>query len=88
MAATDQLPALDSADALWEAADPQQQFWSANHQVFLKRYPDQFVAVKDGAVIANSPDLFRLVQILESKGVSPPQAWVRFVTTDPELFIL
>jgi hypothetical protein len=79
------LPAFDTAalDAGWEAAKAEQQYWEAHYAEYLQRFPDRFVAVKAGQVIATNPDLYDLVRDLGSKGLAPTETWMRFITADP-----
>jgi hypothetical protein len=82
--ATD-VPNLDSpeAQAAWEAADAERRFWEAHYTEYLEQYPEQFVAVKDGAVVANSPDLMKLLHLLQRRGLAPTQVWIRLFSVDP-----
>jgi hypothetical protein len=79
------VPSLDSpaAQAAWEAAEAERRFWETHYAEYLERYPEQFVAVKDGAVVAASPDFMKLLQLLEQRGLTPTEVWVRLFSTDP-----
>ena len=84
------VPSLDSpeVEAAWQAAAAEQAFWETHYGELLERYPDQFVAVSDGVVIATNPDLQQLIQDLEHRGIEPRRIWVRFVTADPHRIML
>jgi hypothetical protein len=80
MAAT--APSPESARGALKEAEAQQAFWDARYGEFLQKYPDQFVAVHEGKVVATSPDLQLLVQQLVGKGLDVTKVWLRFITTD------
>lgn len=46
-------------------------FWEANYQRLLKDYAENFVAVKDGQVVAFDPDLANLVYKLRELHLDP-----------------
>ena len=81
-------PSLEDARRALIEAEAQQAFWQAHSGELLQKYPDQFVAVKDGAVVATSPDLLKLVEILETKELDVRDVWIRFMTADPRRLIL
>jgi Family of unknown function (DUF5678) len=81
-------PNLDNAREAWERAEAQETFWRDHYREFLEEYPNEFVAVIDGAVVATDSDLQHLLWILEKKGVSRQGAWVRFIATDPSPVIV
>ncbi len=77
------MPSLDKVREAWEAADQQERFWHECYQEFLEKYPEQLVAVHEGAVVATSHDLQQLVFMVRDKGLDPREVWVRFITVDP-----
>ena len=77
------IPSLEEAQDAWEAADAEQNFWRDHYGELLQQYPDQFVAVREGLVVARNPDLQQLFQSLKHQGIEPTQVWVRFLATDP-----
>jgi CII-binding regulator of phage lambda lysogenization HflD len=72
-------PSLGSARDAWVAADKEEAFWRDHYGSYLDRYPDRFVAVYGGRVVATSPDLRHLVGILEGKGLDIQRVWVRYI---------
>lgn len=70
------------AEALQQEGEREHTFWDAHYDAFLERYPEQYVAVKDGEVIATSPDLFDLVDQVEQRGLKPTEVWARFFTKE------
>ena len=81
-------PPLDAAAAALEAAKHEQAYWEANADTLARQYPDQFVAVHDGKVIAHAPDLMELHEQVRSRGLDIQATWVRFLASDPRRFIL
>lgn len=80
---TADVPGLAAADAAWEAAAARDAYWVTHYSELLARYPEQFVAVHAGVVIAHGPDLVAVTREIESRGLEPRQAWLRFITADP-----
>lgn len=79
---------IEEINASFKAAEVERAFWHAHHDEFLKTYPDQFVAVLDGEVIATSPDLLKLDRLLKRKGVKMGSVWLKFMETNPRRYIL
>ena len=71
---TNELPAFE-ADHVWV---------SENLQMLLEQYPEQWIAVKDGKVIASDSDLARLL----SKLSNPAHTCVEFITHEPLEMVL
>jgi hypothetical protein len=78
---TASVPSFDPTGEAWERAAAEREFWREHHQQYLEQYPEQFVAVHDGAVVADS-DLEQILRILEKKRLEPGRVWVRFITAD------
>jgi hypothetical protein len=86
--ATDiELPSTEGWDALWAEGEREDAFWAEHYQELLTQYPDEFVAVKDGKVIAHHPDLFALRRITDEMGLDPTRLWVRFLTAHWERYL-
>ena len=75
-------PSLEGAHEALKAAEQRSAFWHEHYREFLERYPEQFVAVSEGSVVAADSDLHKLQSILKSRGFDPRRVWVRFITTD------
>ena len=81
-------PTLERSQEALERSDAERAYWEDHLLELLEKYPEQFVAVKDGSVIAAAPDLQQLVTILEKESVDFRDLWVRFVTKDPRRVLL
>lgn len=81
-------PGLAGARKAWKDADAEEAFWHDHYAEFLQKYPEQFVAVLRGEVIAVGADLFEIAGLLESKAIAPASVWHRFITANPERMIL
>lgn len=55
-----------------------------NLKTLLEQYPDQWIAVKNGRVLASDPDL----GVLLSKLPDPAHACVEFITREPLEMVL
>jgi hypothetical protein len=77
-------PIPEAPDDLWRQAEARRAFWAAHIEDYRHRYPDQFVAVVDGAVVAAAPTLRTLDERLASRGLTNRRAvWVQFIEVTP-----
>jgi hypothetical protein len=82
------LPERAVLDAAWQHADERRVFRDAHHAKFVEAYPDQFVAVDHGEVIAHDADLLSLVQQLRATGHDLRAVWIEFMATDRHKLLL
>ena len=73
----------EAATAAWHRSDEEREFWLAHRQEYLKKYPDQFVAVKDSVVVATGTNLGELLAELKKRGLKPTDVWVRHFNPHP-----
>ena len=73
------MPSPEELEELWERAEAEQAFWDSHYSELLSKYPDQFVAVHDGEVVATAFDLRDLVRDLEALGLQPSDVWIEFM---------
>ena len=59
--------------------DAELAYWRTHHAALWRRYPDRYVAVYAGEVIADDADLVRLLDELRARNLDPAHAWVRFI---------
>jgi hypothetical protein len=71
-------PELSTDSQAWKDAEARRAFWNKHYERFLKEYPDQFVAVRDGEIVATSPRLVELADQLEARGLAPTDVWIEF----------
>ncbi|MGH2584937.1 MAG: DUF5678 domain-containing protein [Dehalococcoidia bacterium] len=81
-------PTLNVDKAVWEDAEREQEFWRKHYEEFLRRYPDQFVAVREKEVVASAYDLRDLVAALQERGLEPGDVWVQYFETKPRAMML
>jgi Family of unknown function (DUF5678) len=86
--ATKTIPDPEKARDALRAAQEEEAFWEKHYPELLARYPDQFVAVRGGKVIASDSDLMRLATTLEKRGIKPTDVWMQFIDTKPDRFLL
>ena len=67
------MPASVAAQLLpsFEEAASIQRFWDQHYPELLADYPDKFVAVANGVVVASNSDLALLIYDLRDKGLNP-----------------
>lgn len=77
------IPSMEGIHEAWAAAEVEGAFWNEHYRHFLDRYPEQFVAVHDDAVVATAPSLQQLLHALDEKELGRRQVWVKLVTAEP-----
>lgn len=87
MAALD-APSIDMLNAAWAKAEAQNVFWHEHRNELLAQYPDQFVAASTSEVVAASADLQALLRELAERGIGRSEVRIRFISTDPQRFML
>jgi hypothetical protein len=81
-------PGAEEMRAAFKDADEQRAFWDAHSGELMQRYPDQFVAVREGEVVAASPNLEQLLAMLKEKDLLPSDVWLRYMATDARRLLL
>lgn len=81
-------PTLRMDEAAWRDAEAELAFWQEHHAEFLAKYTDQFVAVKDGRVVATSYDLRDLLGALREQGLDPKKTWLHFFASESAVALL
>jgi CII-binding regulator of phage lambda lysogenization HflD len=72
----------------WRRFDAEAKALDEHHEEWAKTYPDQFVAVYGGQLVAVSPDLETVLRALAKQGLRPAQALIRFMAKEPRRFLL
>jgi hypothetical protein len=78
----------EAALAAWRRAEEEQAFWDAHGAELVRQYPDQYIAVDAGQVVAASSDLQQVVAELGEKGLEPAKVWIRFLDAHPTTLVL
>ncbi|MFN8558340.1 MAG: hypothetical protein U0531_13685 [Dehalococcoidia bacterium] len=63
-------------------AAEEQAYWHGHYQDLLRQYPERFVAVVAGEVVASAGSLAQLLEATARRGLQPGEFWLRFVTSD------
>lgn len=74
--------------ASYKNARDEDAFWAEHGRALATKFPGRFVAIHDGCPIAVSDDLLDLVALIEAKGLTARDTWIRFLTTDPARLIV
>lgn len=82
------LPDKADLDAAMRRADEDRGFWDAHRAEYLRLYPDQFVAVRNGEFLDHDPDLMLLVQRLRANGLDVADLSVHFLASRQQHFLL
>jgi len=64
------------------------EFGQAHYDELLERYPEQWVAMYDEAVVGTGPDKQQLINELRQHGVPPEQTYFNFFTHDDTILIV
>ncbi len=75
--------ATNNAAEAWSRADEERAFWRAHQGDYMEKYPNQFIALKDGQVIAHDISLDDLVTELAKHGLESTDVRIRYVNACP-----
>jgi len=64
------------------------QFLDHNHEKFVKKYPDQWVAAYNKKIVGVNSDFETLLDELRQKGISPGETAIELMTTEKVTWIL
>jgi hypothetical protein len=78
----------DQIVAALVGTEDEQEFWRKHLTEYVGQYPDQFIAVRDGAVVAAHWDLRQLERDLTERGIEPTEVWIRFLASTPGVALL
>lgn len=82
------IPDQVEAEAALRQAEAETAFWADHHQEYVRKYPDQFVAVHDGEVVATSPVLESLLEQLAARSLNLQSVSARFVASNSYRYLL
>ncbi len=82
------LPSNDEIQAMFAEAWRETAFWQENYERLPHEYPDQYVAVRDGEVIAVADDAWGIVAETDKLGLVWPDVWTSFVPREPIALML
>jgi hypothetical protein len=63
----------------FQRARDERDYWDRHHSKLLAQYPDEWVAVHDGRVIAHAQHVWDLLQRLERQGIDPRDSWMTYL---------
>ena len=78
-------PGSDSVRNAMEAAEKEDAFWQEHYEMYLKQYPNQFVAVarSDGRFVAAHQDLDALIEAITKQDLMVRDVWSRYMAATP-----
>jgi Family of unknown function (DUF5678) len=82
------LPDRVTLDAVKRRAEDERAFWSAHRAELTQRFPDEFIAVRNGEIVDHDPDLMILARRLQKKGIPSHKVSIFFTATQPESYLL
>ena len=82
------IPSPAETEAWLKQMEQIREFWAKHYQELRQKYPDQFVAIYEGKVVAVAEDLQNLVQQVEQQGISIPQTDIRFLPSGKYYYVL
>jgi Family of unknown function (DUF5678) len=82
------VPSLEGLRERFDEADRELQWWAEHQAEFVKLYPDQFVAVHNGEVVAVANSIGGLKKKLAAKSLGFDDVKSSFITADPSKLIL
>ena len=81
-------PSLEGLRERYYERDRELQWWAGHHAELVKLYPDQFVAVRDGVVVAVAGDIIELREKLAEKSLGFDDVISSFIRSDPSKLLL
>ena len=81
-------PTVEEPTLPVQEAEREHTFWHEHGEALLTTHPDQFVAVRDGDVVAVSTSLQQLVMLLREQGLKSTDVWPRFMAATPRRWLL
>lgn len=82
------VPSLEGLRERYDEADREMQWWAEHQAEFVVLYPDQFVAVLDGNVVAVADTIIGLSEKLAEKSLGFRDVISSFITSDPSKLLL
>ena len=81
-------PSLEGLRERFHERDTEVQWWADHQAEFAKLYPDQFVAARNGEVVAVAGDIVELRQKLAEKSLGFDDVISSFIRSDPSKLLL
>jgi hypothetical protein len=72
----------ESIKAAFENARRSQRYWEEHWNVFQRKFPNEFVAVRNGELVQHHRDLIALEAALKQAGITIAETEVRFVNDE------
>jgi hypothetical protein len=63
----------------FQQAREERAYWETHYPELLAQYPDEWVAVGDGKVIAHTQHVWDLLQRLDREGLDPRDSWITYL---------
>jgi hypothetical protein len=82
------VPSLEGMRERFYERDREVQWWADHQAEFVKLYPDQFVAVLNGDVVAVADSIGELKKKLAAKSLGFDDVMASFIMSDPSKMIL
>ena len=82
------IPSLEGLRERFYERDRELQWWADHQAEFVKLYPDQFVAVVNGNVVAVAADISELKKKLAAMSLGFDDVISSFIRSDPSKMIL
>lgn len=73
----------EAAAVAWRRAEEERRFWEVHRGTYLELYPNQFVAAKNGAVVATGETLDAVIGGLQRQGLEPTDVWLEYINALP-----
>jgi hypothetical protein len=77
-----------NAIAQVEKARANARFLEQNHKKLAKQYPNEWVAIVEGRVVAHGAELDEVAETLATRGINPADALTQFLSDTEHIFIL
>ena len=78
---------MEEAQRELEAFGRDAQWYSDHYEELREQYPDYWVAIYNEELVATSPDQDALFAALKKKGVKATKAYMKYLSTEDEIWI-
>jgi hypothetical protein len=75
--------ATNKAAEAWSRADEERAFWRDHQGDYMEKYPNEFIALRDGQVVAYESSLDDLVAELTKQGLESTDVRIRYINACP-----
>ncbi|HLY66675.1 MAG TPA: DUF5678 domain-containing protein [Chloroflexota bacterium] len=82
------LPTREDMQDMIKRGEEERAYWARHYGEYREKYPDQYVLVRDGKLIATARDLDELEALRDAGRLDAGNVWVQFMADPDEPLIV